>query len=91
MRRYDDQNRWRMVRGKKRARWSILTLDDLPETNEKYSELISLLRARYQANKELGDDKPRKKSEGFPIQEEVMGRKGVSKPKKAEEFHPCVQ
>jgi hypothetical protein len=39
----------------------ILTLDDLPKTNGKYSQLIAQLQARYQAAKELGDDKPRQK------------------------------
>ncbi len=46
------------IRGRKRAHWGILTLDDLPKTNGKYTHLIALLQARYKAAKELGDDKP---------------------------------
>jgi hypothetical protein len=46
------------VRGKKRPHWGILTLDDLPKTNGKYSRLVALLQARYQADKAQGKDKP---------------------------------
>ena len=68
MRGYNNQSGWQQLRrGKKRAHWGILTLDDLPKTNEKYSQLIAQLRARYQAAKELGDDKPRKKLEDSSI------------------------
>ena len=67
MREYNNQSRWQLVRGKKRAHWGILTLDDLPKTNVKYGQLIAQLQARYQAAKELGDDQSRQKSEDFSI------------------------
>lgn len=53
--------------GKKRPHWGILTLDDLPKTNVKYSRLIAQLQARYQAANELGVDKPEQKSKGSSI------------------------
>jgi len=62
MRRYDNQSRWQQARGKKHAHRSILTLDDLPKTNGKYSQLIAQLQARYQAAKEQGKDIPNQKS-----------------------------
>lgn len=52
------KEKWLRIRGKKRAHWGILTLDDLPKTNWKYSQLIAQLQARYQAEKEAGKDKP---------------------------------
>lgn len=55
------------VPGKKRAHWGILTLDDLPKTNVRYSQLVAQVQARYQANKGLGDDKPRQKSEDLSV------------------------
>ncbi|RPI33743.1 MAG: CsbD family protein [Chloroflexota bacterium] len=58
---------WQQTRGKKRAHWGILTLDDLPKSNWKYSQLIAQLQARYQADKELGIDKLDQKSEDFTI------------------------
>jgi len=67
MREYNNQSSWQQARGKKSAHWGILTLDDLPKTNGKYSQLIALLQARYQAAKELGDDKPRQQSEDYSI------------------------
>lgn len=51
----------------KRPHWGILTLDDLPKTNMKYSRLIVELKARYKAAKDLGNDKPRQKTEDFSI------------------------
>ncbi len=59
MRVYNNQIRYKQVRGKKRAHWGILTLDDLPKTNRKYGQLIAQLQARYKAAKELGDIKPK--------------------------------
>ena len=53
----------KLIRVKKRPHWGILTLDDLPRTNEKYSQLIAQLQARYQAAEEKGKDKPTQKSE----------------------------
>lgn len=64
---YNNQSRWQQVRGKKHVHWGILTMNDLPKTNWKYSQLIAQLQARYQAAKELGDDKTRQKSEDFSI------------------------
>jgi hypothetical protein len=64
---YNNQIRWQQVRGKKRPHWGILTLDDLPKTNWKYSQLIIQLQARYKADKELGKDKPNQKSEDYSI------------------------
>ena len=61
------QSRWRKTRGKKGAHWGILTLDDLPKANEKYSQLITQLKARYQAAKELSEAKPANKSEDLSI------------------------
>jgi hypothetical protein len=63
----NNQDGWQQVRGKKRAHWGILTLDDLPRTEWKYSQLIAQLQARYKAVRELGDDKSRKKSEDFSV------------------------
>jgi hypothetical protein len=51
--------------GKKSPHWGILTLDDLPKANVKYSRLIVQLKARYQAAKDLGDDKSKQKTEDF--------------------------
>jgi uncharacterized protein YjbJ (UPF0337 family) len=62
-----NQSRWHQVRGKKRLHWGILTLDDLPKTTGKYSQLIAELQARYQAAKEQSMDKPSQKSEDFSI------------------------
>jgi uncharacterized protein YjbJ (UPF0337 family) len=56
---YNNPIKWQQVRGKKRAHWGILTLDDLPKTNGKYSLLIAQLQARYKAAKESGDNKPK--------------------------------
>jgi hypothetical protein len=64
---YNNQIRWQQVRGKKRPHWSILTLDDLPKTNVKYSQLVAQLQARYQAAKELGVDKPTQKLDDYSI------------------------
>jgi len=60
------KEKWLRIRGKKRPHWSILTLDDLPKTNWKYSQLIAQLQARYRADKETGKDKPQK-PEDFSI------------------------
>ena len=54
------KEKWLRIRGKKHAHWGILTLDDLPKTNWKYSQLIAQLQARYRAEKEAGKDKPQK-------------------------------
>ena len=51
----------------KRPHWGILTLDDLPKTNVKYSRLIVQLKARYKAAQDLGNDKPGQKTEDFSI------------------------
>lgn len=59
MRGYNKQSGWQQVRGKKRAHWGILTLDDLPKTNMKYSQLIGQLQARYQAAKKTAKDEPK--------------------------------
>jgi uncharacterized protein YjbJ (UPF0337 family) len=67
MRGHNNQSSWQQVHGKKRPHWGILTLDDLPKTNWKYSQLIAQLQARYQAAKEAGKDKPNQKSEDFSI------------------------
>jgi hypothetical protein len=67
MRGNNDQRRWQKVRGKKHSHSDILTLDDLPKTNRKYSTLVAQLQARYKAAKELGGDKPRQKSEDFTV------------------------
>jgi uncharacterized protein YjbJ (UPF0337 family) len=67
MRGHKIQNNWNQTRGKKQAHWSILTLDDLPKTNGKYSQLIAEFKARYQVAKELGKNTPKKKSEDFSI------------------------
>ncbi len=53
--------------GKKSPHWGILTLDDLPRTNVKYSKLILQLKARYKAAKDLGDGKSKQKTEDFSI------------------------
>jgi len=63
----NNQRRWPKVRSKKRIHSSILTLDDLPTTDGKYSALIAQLLARYKAAKELRDDKPSQKSDDFSI------------------------
>ena len=60
------KEKWLRIRGKKRPHWGILTLDDLPKTNWKYSQLIAQLQARYRADKEAGKDKPQK-PEDFSI------------------------
>lgn len=60
------QSKWRQTRGKKRAHWGILTLDDLPKANGKYNQLITQLQTRYKDLNELGD-KPKKISEDFSI------------------------
>jgi len=67
MRGYNNQSRWHQVHGKKRAHLGILTLDDLPKTNGKYSVLIAQLKSQYLAAKEVGGGKPKKKSEDFSI------------------------
>lgn len=67
MRKFNNPSRWQQVRGKKRAHWGILTLDDLSKTDGKYSQLIAQFQARDQAAKELGDDKFRQNSEDFSI------------------------
>jgi hypothetical protein len=69
MREHNNRSRWQQVRGKKRAHWCILTLDDLPKNNVKYSQLNAQLQARYQAAKEPGKDKPNQKQklEDFSI------------------------
>jgi hypothetical protein len=69
MRELKDQSRWQLIRNKKRPHWDILTLDDLPKNNVKYSQLIAQLQARYQAAKEPGKDKPNQKQklEDFSI------------------------
>ena len=53
------------IRRKKRHNRGILTLDDLPKTNEKYGQLIIQLQAQYQAAKELAKDN--QKSVDFSI------------------------
>lgn len=53
--------------GKKSPHWGILTLDDLPKTQVKYRRLIAQLKARYQAVKDKGSDKPKQKTEDFSI------------------------
>ncbi len=67
MREHNNQSRWQQVRSKKRPHWGILTLDDLPKTNVKYSQLIAQLQVQYKAAKEPGKDKPNQKSEDFSI------------------------
>jgi hypothetical protein len=68
MRELNNQSRWQQVRSKKRPHWGILTLNDLPKTNVKYSQLIAQLQAHYQEAKEAGKDKPnQQKSEDFSI------------------------
>jgi hypothetical protein len=67
MREHNNQSRWQQVRSKKRPHWGILTLNDLPKTNVKYSQLIAQLQAQYKAAKEPGKDKPNQKSEDFSI------------------------
>jgi hypothetical protein len=52
-------------RSKKPFHLNILTLDDLPRTNVKYSVLIAKLMARYRAAKEDGKDAPTPKPEDF--------------------------
>jgi hypothetical protein len=52
-------------RGKKHPHRVILTLDDLPKTNWKYSQLVAKVKARYEAAKEQGKDKPNQKPEDF--------------------------
>ena len=53
--------------GRKSPQWAILTLDDLPKTNVKYSKLIFQLKARYKAAKDLGRDKPKLRPEDYSI------------------------
>lgn len=67
MRREIPLGRWQQVPGKKRAHWGILTQDSLPKNNGKYDRLVAKLEARYQAGIELGEDKPKKKSDDFSI------------------------
>jgi uncharacterized protein YjbJ (UPF0337 family) len=67
MREHNNQSKWQQVRGKKRAHWGILNLDDLPKINWKYSQLNAQLQARYHVAKEPGQDKPNQKSEDFSI------------------------
>jgi hypothetical protein len=50
MREYNSVPGWKHKGHKKRAHWSILTLDDLPNTKIKYSELVAQVKARYQDN-----------------------------------------
>jgi hypothetical protein len=52
MREYNSVPGWKHTGDKKRAHWSILTLDDLPKNDGKYRELIAQLKTRYQADKE---------------------------------------
>jgi hypothetical protein len=52
MQEYNSVPGWKQKGDKRRAHWSILTLDDLPKTDRKYSELIAQFKARYQADKE---------------------------------------
>ena len=56
MRQENKLSKWQQNRGKKRANWAILTLDDLPNNKWKYSQLIAQLKDRYQVDKELGED-----------------------------------
>jgi hypothetical protein len=53
MREYNSVPGWKHTGHMRRAHWSILTLDDLPKTDRKYSELIARLNARYEADKKL--------------------------------------
>ena len=53
------KEKWLRIRGKKHAHWGILTLDDLPKTNWKYSQLIAQLQARYRAEKRRAKTNPR--------------------------------
>jgi hypothetical protein len=55
------------VRGKKRSYLGILTLDDLPNTNWRYNQLINQLQRRYKAAKEQNKDKPNQKSGDYSI------------------------
>ncbi len=59
--------RRQQIRGKKRPHAGVLTLDDLPKSNWKYSQLIIQLQARYKVEKEQGKDKPDHKSDDFSI------------------------
>jgi hypothetical protein len=61
MREYNSVPGWNHIRGKKRAHWSILTLNDLPKTKIEYSELIAKFKARYQDDKELAQVESKKK------------------------------
>jgi hypothetical protein len=65
MREYNSIPGWKYTWGKRRAHWSILTLDDLPKTKIKYSVLVAQLKARYKTEKELGIDKLKQTSEDF--------------------------
>jgi hypothetical protein len=67
MRELNNQIRWQQVRNKKRPHWGILTLNDLPKTNVKYSQLIAQLQAQYKAAQGPRKDKPNQKSEDFSI------------------------
>lgn len=48
---YDKHGIWRQIQGKRRPHWAILTLDDLPKNNLRYTELITQLREKFQAAK----------------------------------------
>jgi hypothetical protein len=52
------QAMWLKQRDKKGSHWSILTLDDLDKTKEKYSQLIAQLQAKFQAANGPGKAKP---------------------------------
>ncbi len=61
------QIRWQQVRGKKPAYWGILTLDDLPNTNLKYNQLIAQYKNQFRADKKQREKLNPQKSEDFPI------------------------
>lgn len=63
------QSRWQVARNKKRVHRYILTLDDLPKNNLKYSQLIAQYQARYKASKELADEIPGEKPEDISNKE----------------------
>ena len=52
------QEMWLKIRSKKRSHWGVLTLDDLDKTNEKYSQLIAQLQAKFQTANKPGKEKP---------------------------------
>jgi len=62
MRIYDKHGVWRQIQGKRRPHWAILTLDDLPRNNSKYTELIAQLQEQYQASKLKRDVRHRLRS-----------------------------